>query len=160
MIQLNDMTESEFLNYKPLLIEDYAQDISRNARIPIDEARSRSNNQIDGLLSEGLSTPNHFLYTIRLKNGETDEQIGYLWLNVDKKKLSCFICDIYLHEPFRGNGWGRKTLELVEIQMTEQNIQKIGLHVFGDNAIARRLYTKLGYQVTGLNMQKWLEVKS
>jgi ribosomal protein S18 acetylase RimI-like enzyme len=158
MMQLNDMTKSEFINYKPLLVEGYAQDIARNARIPIDEARAKSNQQIDGLLSEGLSTPKHFLYTIQVKDGKTDAQIGYLWLNVDKH--SCFILDIYLDEAFRGQGWGKKTLELLEIQMTEQNIQKISLHVFGDNTAARGLYTKLGYQVTGLNMQKWLEVKT
>ena len=159
MIQLIDMTESEFSSYKPFLIEEYAQDIARNARIPIDAARARSNQQIDGLLDEGLATPDHFLYTIRLQDGETDVQIGYLWLNVDEERHSCFICDIYLHEPFRGQGWGTKTLELLETQMMAQNIQKIGLHVFGDNVVARALYTKLGYQVTGLNMQKWLAVK-
>ena len=40
--------------------------------------------------------------------------------------------------------------------MKERGIGRIGLHVFSDKAIARRLYEKLGYQVVGVNMQKWL----
>ena len=158
MIHAHEMTESEFSKYKPFLIEKYAQDISGNLRIPINEARSRAATQTEGLLSQGLSTPNHFLYDIQVKDGESDYQIGYLWLNVDEKKHSCFIWDFYLHESFRSKGWGRKTLELLDKQMSKKKIQKIGLHVFADNAIARDFYAKRGYQVTSLNMQKWLEV--
>jgi len=158
MVHLHEMTEAEFSEYKPFLIEGYAQDISRNYQISLEEARTSSANQIDGLLSQGLSTPNQFLYEIRLKEDATEEKMGYLWLDVDKMKHRCFIYDIYLHEAFRGKGWGRKTLELVEARMVERKIQKISLHVFADNTIAHELYGKLGYQVTGLNMQKMLTV--
>jgi len=158
MIHLRKMTEIEFSKYKPFLVENYAQDISRNYRIPLEEARASSVDQIDKFLSQGLSTPNQFLYEIWLVEGATEDRIGYLWLDVDETKHHCFIYDIYLLEALRGKGLGRKTLELLEVQMAERNIQRISLHVFAENAIARELYDKLGYQVTGLSMQKWLAV--
>ena len=156
MINLHNMTETEFSEYRSLLVEDYAHDIANNYRITLDETRAKSANQIGEMLKDGLATPNQWLYEIRLEDNVPEERIGYLWIDVDETKKRCFICDIYLHEVFRGQGWGRKTLELLEKQMLEKNIQRIGLHVFGNNSVARALYEKLGFEITGLNMQKWL----
>jgi ribosomal protein S18 acetylase RimI-like enzyme len=156
MIHLHEMTDAEFSEYKRVLIEEYAQDVSHNYHIPLEEARVSSAKQIDGMLSQGLSTPNQFLYTIRLSEGASDVQIGYLWLDIHEMKRRCILCDIYLYKEFRGKGWGRKTLELFETLMAERGIRKISLHVFANNSVARLLYVKLGYQVTGLNMEKWL----
>ncbi len=158
MVYLKEMIQEEFSEYKPFLIESYAQDISRNYRISIDEARASSASQINEFLGNGLSTPNQYLYNILLSGSNDDEYIGYLWLDVDSTKQRCYIYDIYLHEAFRGQGLGRQTLELIEAKMNEINIQRIGLNVFADNAVARDLYSKMGYQVTSLNMQKWLAV--
>ena len=156
MICLQEMTKKEFSEYKRFLIEDYAQDASRNYCIPLEEARANSVKQINGMLSQGLSTPNQFLYTIQLSKGSTEVEIGYLWLDINEMKQRCILCDIYLHKEFRGKGWGRKTLEVFESQITERGIRKISLHVFANNAVARALYEKLGYKVTGLNLEKWL----
>jgi ribosomal protein S18 acetylase RimI-like enzyme len=160
MIQLHPMTDIEFSEYKPFLIESYAQDIARNNQSPLEEARASSTSQINELLKDGIATPNQRLYEIWLVEGSSENRMGYLWLDVDEIKHRCFIYDIYLHEAFRGRGMGRKTLELIEAQMIERNIQRISLHVFGDNTVARELYEKLGYEVTGLNMQKWLSAKN
>jgi ribosomal protein S18 acetylase RimI-like enzyme len=40
--------------------------------------------------------------------------------------------------------------------MKQRGITRIGLHVFAKNHIAQKLYTKMGYQLIGMNMQKWL----
>ena len=91
-----------------------------------------------------------------MEEGTVDDRIGYLWLDVNETEHRCFIFDIRLHEEYRGKGWGRKTLGLLEAQMTERSIQRIGLHVWGDNVVARELYDKLGYQLIGSDMQKRL----
>ena len=156
MINLHKMTEAEFSEYKPFLIEEYAQNIANNYRIPLEEARASSSKQIDDALKDGLATPNQFLYEIGLGEGTTEERIGYLWIEVDEIKRRCYLGDIYLHEAFRGKGWGKKILELLEVLMIERNIQRISLHVFGKNTVARKLYEKQGYEITGSGMQKWL----
>ena len=76
--------------------------------------------------------------------------------DINEMKQRCILCDIFLHKEFRGKGWGRKTLEVFESQITERGIRKISLHVFANNAVALALYEKLGYKVTGLNLEKWL----
>jgi ribosomal protein S18 acetylase RimI-like enzyme len=156
MIFLQPMTDADFAEFKPFMVEDYAQDLARNHRTTIEEARQNSARQTDELLSQGLATPRHFLFNIVSKENQLEQRVGHLWITVDEEKKSCFILDIYLLEAFRGRGYGRKTLELLETKMFEKNIQRIGLHVFAHNTHARELYTKMGYEITGHNMQKWL----
>ena len=150
------MTGEEFIASKAWMVEDYANEIANNYRLPMDDARASATKEIDGMLSQGLSTPNHFLYNIVLSTESDESRIGYLWIDVDDQKRRCFIAEIYLHTEFRYQGWGRKTLELLETNMKQQGIARISLHVFANNRIAQELYSKMGYQSTGLNMQKWL----
>ncbi len=156
MIRLQAMTEAGFSEYKPLAVEATAQAFAGNLRIPIEEARSKAAGRFDRSLSSGLSTPNQLLYDIWLEEDTVANRIGYLWLDVNETEHRCFIFDIHLHKEYRGKGWGRKTLELLEAQMTERNIQRIGLHVWGNNVVARELYDKLGYRLLGSDMQKCL----
>jgi len=156
MLNLQPMSEEEFVAYKEWMVEDYASEISNNFRITMDEARTSATKQIDSMLSQGLSTPNHFLYNIILTTSDGDSRLGYLWIIVEIKKKRCFIADIFLHEEFRHQGWGRKILELLETNMKEEGINRISLSVFANNNIAREFYIKMGYEFTDMNMQKWL----
>ena len=80
MIYLQEMTEADFTEFKPFMVEIYAQDIARNYRTPIEEAQTSSANQINGLLSQGLATPQHFLFNIILAEEKAEQRMGYLWL--------------------------------------------------------------------------------
>lgn len=157
MIELQVMSEAEFEAYKTWEVEDYAKEIATNYRIPIEEARLNASQQINTTLAQGLNTPNHTLYMIVNSTEPSKSNIGYLWISVEEDRKSCFIYDIYLHPEFRNHGWGRSTLELLETVMKQRGIKRIGLHVFSNNKIAQELYQKLDYQVTGWNMQKWLD---
>ena len=156
MLHLHTMTEEEFTTYKAFSTKNYAESLSENLRIPLDQALVNSVKEIDGTLSQGLSTPNQYLYNIIFasENGET--AIGYLWLDVDETKKRGFIADIYLHEKYRGLGWGTKTLELLETEMKARGITRIGLNVFANNTIAQRLYEKMGNRMSSMIMNKWL----
>ena len=156
MLYLQPMTENEFVAYKNWMIEDYARDLASNYRLSLDEAQLISAREMEASLSQGRVTPNHYLYSIVIPTGDGESPIGYLWLEVDSQKKRCFICDIFLHPEFRHQGWGRKVLELLDNAMKQQGITRIGLHVFANNTIAQEFYRKMGYQLTGLNMQKTL----
>ena len=157
MLQLRPMTEAEFEAYKTWEVDDYAQEIANNYRLSVEEARTSASKQINSTLGQGLLTPNHFFYLIILAVKTGKSNLGYLWIELGEDQRSCFIYDIYLHPEFRHQGWGRKTLELLETKMKQRGVNKIGLHVFSSNNTAKDLYTKLGYLVTGWNMQKWLQ---
>jgi ribosomal protein S18 acetylase RimI-like enzyme len=155
-LTLQPMTEDEFSAYKAWVVEDYAREIAENSRISMEEARASSIRDIDGALSQGLATSNQFLYHLVDSAPDPATRLGYLWIEVNSQKQRCFIYDIYLHPQFRHQGWGRKTLDLLEANMRQQGIRRIGLHVFGNNHTAQELYAKMGYEITGLQMQKWL----
>ena len=108
------------------------------------------------MLGQGLSTPHQYLYNIILSKEGGETYIGYLWIEAEDERKRCFIADISLHEQFRHQGWGQKILEILESDMKQRGITRIGLHVFAKNHIAQKLYTKMGYQLIGMNMQKWL----
>ena len=81
-----------------------------------------------------------------------------IWLraNVDRPIRSGFIFDIFIEEKFRGKGYGKQAMLLIEEKARELKLKSIGLHVFASNRAARNLYESLGYQVSSLNMTKEL----
>ena len=154
MIQLRDMTEAEFATFQDWLIEDYAHDIMRNYQIALDEARGSSQQQITKLLPQGRATANQWLFTVVPDTSESS--VGYLWCQVEPEQQRAFICEIQIFETYRGHGYGSAALLQLETLLRAQSIRRIGLHVFGDNTRAQTLYQKIGYRVTGLEMQKEL----
>ena len=154
VVILRKMLAEEYSQYLPRLMEGYAQDLSRNLDLPIDAARERSKKQTSDLLNQGVDTPGHLIYTVCLENSL--ESVGVLWVFVDDAKKEAFIYDIEIKEAFRGKGLGRAALLAIEDPLRVRGIEKLGLHVFGDNPIAIHLYESLGYKVFSMNMRKRL----
>jgi RimJ/RimL family protein N-acetyltransferase len=146
------MTESEFSRYLDQQLEDYTQDIARNFKRPIQDIRVEAKRQIDQLLKDGISTPDHFLFNVVEKKTETT--VGEVWFHVDKDKRLGFLYSIQIGKAFRGKGFGKESLKLVESKLKELGVTKLGLHVFADNQAAINLYKTQGYDTTSFNMQK------
>ena len=51
----------------------------------------------------------------------------------------------------------QKAMEAAEKVLKGQGYKKLGLHVFGHNAVARKLYESMNFQATSLIMSKILE---
>ncbi len=148
------MTEERFKELSERTTEDYAQAIARNFKRPIDETRLEAKDQSKRLLKDGLNTKGHLLFDVIDK--ETGNTVGGVWVNVDDAKKTAFLYDIFVHEPFRGGGYGGRILALLQETLRGMNITSIGLHVFADNTVAINLYRKLGYQTASFNMHKEL----
>ncbi|MBK8049573.1 MAG: GNAT family N-acetyltransferase [Anaerolineales bacterium] len=156
MIRLQALEPSEFDEYKHYLVEDYAMEIMLNFDVPLDEARITSATEIDAMLHDERPTKRQNVYKIVRADDAQGSRIGNLWLEVNTSRGRCVVQDIYLEGGFRGQGLGRQTLDLVDNLMREQGIQRIRLHVAANNAAARALYEKQGYEVVRLTMQKVL----
>jgi len=154
VIQLRAMTDTEFVAFETGLIQDYAQDIARNHKVPLDEARAEAQQQIAGLLPDGSDSRNQQLFTI--VPDATQEAAGYLWCQVEAEKQRAFICEIQIFDRYRSHGYGTAALRELEHRLRTASIRRVGLHVFGDNTRAQALYRQLGYRVTGMEMQKEL----
>ena len=155
MSKLIPMTSFEFDLYFEHLIQDYAADNVRAGYWSEDEAPEKSRKQTELLLTQGLQTKDHYLYT--LFDGEN--AVGVIWLRVELERpiKSGFIFDVEIKEKFRGKGYGKQIMSLIEEKARELGVQKMGLHVFGYNTVAKNLYETVGYKVSSFNMIKNLE---
>ena len=145
------MTDDEYATFSATMWEDYAQTRARNSGAPIEEERATSAQQRDQLLPNGLHTPDQLFWQVVTPDGAS---VGVLWVHVEPAKRQAFIYQIEMAPDQRGKGYGQATLEALEATLKPLGIANIGLNVFGDNTVAMRLYTKLGYQVVATNMRK------
>ncbi len=152
--QLRPMLEDEFHSYIDHLVEDYAKDNVEAGYWQEGEALERSRKETGNLLPQGVKTPSHYLYVIE----DNSLAVGVIWMRVDPKAAvkGGFIFDLEINQQYRGKGFGKKAMLLIEEKAKEFGLRQIELHVFAKNKVARKLYGGLGYQVTSLNMTKKL----
>ena len=155
MSKLVPMTQPEFDSYFETLVPDYAVDNVRAGYWSEDEALEKSRQQTMSLLSQGLQTPNHYIYSLY----DDEQKIGMIWLKVDLDRpvKSGFIFDVRVEDEFRGKGYGKEIMSLVEEKARELGVQRMGLHVFAYNDVAKNLYERIGYKVSSMNMLKELK---
>ncbi|WP_373634671.1 GNAT family N-acetyltransferase [Listeria ivanovii] len=153
MLHLQKMTSVDLKDFLSSAITDYAKDKVEAGTWSEQEALAKSKASFDKLLFDGVTTPNEHLYSIF-----TSQKIGYLWFHTDEttSQKTAFIYDFVIFEKFRGQGFGTKSLEALDILAKEMQINKIELHVFAHNQIAIRLYNKIGFENTDITMAKYL----
>ena len=79
---------------------------------------------------------------------ENNEIIGYIQSSINQQ--SSVVLDIsafYLKEEFRGKGIGHEIFsEFIEKNKIENNVSIVTLGVATENTIAKKLYSKMGFQ--------------
>jgi ribosomal protein S18 acetylase RimI-like enzyme len=74
------------------------------------------------------------------------------WLGRD-----AFVDEFYLHETYRGRGWGRATMAFVEDAARAAGIRTLHLEVVRENAAALGLYRTLGFhEHESTFLSKWI----
>jgi ribosomal protein S18 acetylase RimI-like enzyme len=148
MISLEPMQQEDYDRLIESEIAGYAADHVRNGNWPEEGSLERSRQEFEFLLPQGIHTPNHCLWSLM----DGDEKVGFLWVQVKDNKA--FIYDFLIHGEFRGKGYGKQALAAMDEKLQSMNVESVGLHVFGDNITAQELYKKMGFQITGIHMQK------
>jgi RimJ/RimL family protein N-acetyltransferase len=156
MLQLIQMSDSDFTTYIKTAATDYAQEHIRSGNWHPDEALQRAEQEIRQLLPDGPRSENQYLYT--LVDESTGQKVGMIWfaINPNRPQKIAFIYDFVIYEAFRRRGYGFQALQSAEQKARDLGAQRIELHVFAHNQAARLLYEKAGYQVTNLIMTKSL----
>ncbi len=154
MSKLIPMTQTEYEAFLEHMIPDYAAENVKAGYWDELEALEKSRKQTESLFPQGLQSKDNYLYT--LHDGE--DAVGLIWMKaeMDRPQKSGFIYDVEIYEKFRGKGYGREIMLLVEDKARELGLQSIGLHVFASNRVARNLYESIGYETSSLNMIKKL----
>lgn len=149
-VELVPMSDGEFAPYLETLIPEYAADHVRNGRWTKEESLGEARREVMGLLSKGVATRGHHIYSIRAVPGGT--RVGILWVYVRGPRA--FIYDLNVDAAHRRKGYGRAAMQAAEPAAREFGASTIALHVFGDNTGARALYRELGYRETNVQMAK------
>lgn len=153
-VELRPMTAEEYVEWYPRSVAAYAEGHIKAGSMPADKAHEMSAKQFADLLPDGLETPAHHLLI-----GEAGgEKVGMLWLNipVEGEAVNAFVYNVEVEESQRGKGYGRAMMVGAESYSRDHGAAMLKLHVFGDNTVARTLYTSLGYIETNVNMAKSL----
>ncbi len=147
------MSDEEFKIFQKRSMESYGKDIARNREISEEEGIKLAHEQEEDILKpkEGET---HYFFTLI----ENEKKCGWLWVNSKEvgARKDFFIYDIFLEEEFRGRGLGEKAMSMLEDKVKELKGSRIGLHVFGFNERAIKLYKKMGYETTNIGMRKKL----
>lgn len=148
------MKQNEFDVFLEENIVRYADEKVKSGNWQAEDALERSRAEFKGLLPDGLQSKDQFIFDIY--DGEQDLKIGILWVEVkmDEPHRPAFIFDFVIDEPYRGKGFGKRSLLALDEKLTQMGAESVALHVFGYNTNAFELYKKMGYEVTNINMRK------
>lgn len=153
-ISLVPMSRAVFDAWLDHSVREYAEGHVAAGNWPAEGSLERSRSEFDRLLPDGLETRGQTLWSIQDGAGQ---HVGILWVG---PRLgvpgSLWIWDIEVEPQARGHGYGQAALEALHSWAREQGYARVGLHVFGSNAVARRLYERTGYEVTDVSMEKRL----
>jgi ribosomal protein S18 acetylase RimI-like enzyme len=152
VIRLEPLQQDDFEHFLEREIRNYADDHVRNGNWPAQDAVERSRKEFESYLPEGIRTQDQYLWSIV---DDTGNKLGILWVQL--KEQNAFIFDFVIDEEFRGKGFGKQALAVMDEKLKAMGANAVALHVFGDNVSAQELYKKVGYQVTGIHMKKTLK---
>ena len=153
-VQLRPMREDEFTAWLPRLREDYGQAMIDDAGVTPEGAREKAAADVESLFPGERPSAEQLVFVIEAD----DKRVGELWLaeREDLRQPTLFIYDIHIDEAYRGRGYGKAAMILVEEEARRRGIDRVALSVFGRNAVARRLYQSLGYTENAIAMSKSL----
>jgi ATP-dependent Clp protease ATP-binding subunit ClpC len=152
-VRVRPMTPSEFEAYAAWSVDEYAKDLERSGRASAEVAKARAEQAFGSLLPDGIDTANKVFLVG--EDGETGEHVGLLWFgpSTDDQAVA-WLYDINVDEEVRGRGYGRALMLRFEEEAGARGYARAGLNVFGDNAVARRLYESLGYRESSRQLHK------
>jgi ribosomal protein S18 acetylase RimI-like enzyme len=153
-VRLRPLRDDELPAYIEHGKAEYARDMVENAGLSPEQAQKKSDKDWALLLPHGQPSPGHYLFAIEDESGE---RVGDLWFaerTNDFDATVAFVYSIEIAEPFRGRGYGRQAMLLLEDEVRARGLSHVALNVFGGNDIARSLYRSLGYAETAVWMRK------
>jgi len=149
-LTLVPMTEAAYQSWSQASVATFAEEKVRSHAWEAADALRLSQENFAQLLPDGRASRDHYLYTITAQPGAVP--VGILWFA--RKHNEAYLYEIMIAEEFRGRGYGRQAMHLLEAAVTQLGLAAIALHVFGHNQRALGLYQSLGYETTDLNMRK------
>ena len=155
-IRFVPFSEADFHAWLIEAIPSFALTNVEDGRWTLAESIEKSKDAHAALLPEGVLTPGQFF--VHLHDVETDRRVGMMWWSEADKagQREAYVYNITIAEAERRRGHARAAFVELERVAREGGVHHLGLHVFGHNHGARRLYESLGFEPTSLTLRKIL----
>lgn len=145
-VYLSKLSGTEFIDYRRLVIREYAEESAAAGRIAHDGALEWAAKETDRLLPNGNDTKDAYLFKI-MSHSLPGLVLGYLWSARDHNNPgNAFIFDVQVFPAYRGKGIGTAALRQLDVFLKELRYRAVGLHVYATNEQALALYSKCGYR--------------
>jgi ribosomal protein S18 acetylase RimI-like enzyme len=144
VLELIDKSHDELVAWVPAMFAGYVDErvAAGEDRASAEAASASQQAQLfpDGRPAEGQ----HVMTLVR-----DSSPVGVLWMGrpFGGGTTTWYVFYVEVDEAHRGQGLGREAMLAAERWTREHDGTRIGLNVFGPNAVARSLYDSLGYQV-------------
>lgn len=150
-VRLEPMTQSEYEAWRVVSVEQYSLEFVKSGILTEPEARKRGESDFARLLSDGLATTGHELFSAY----DGTDLVGSLWLfsTESDPEASSFVYELAVLPDNRRRGYGRAIMQVAIDQCRERGVAAMSLNVFGHNTGARALYDSLGFQVSSTFMK-------
>ncbi len=153
MLMFVPMTASEFDSWLPSSFAGYRTEIiaSGEEEVAADQNLRQTR---QGLFPDDKPASGQYFMKIL----DQDISVGMLWLRAPQIEGSgaWYIYQIEIDEKFRGNGYGRQTMQELEDWVRARGGSRLVLNVFGQNVVAQSLYDSLGFTTQAKRMFKEL----
>jgi ribosomal protein S18 acetylase RimI-like enzyme len=143
-VVVRPMTAERFTTFAAASEAAFAADLAASGRYSAEDAAVESHRQMQLELPDGVASEGQELFTAEVDGVE----VGVLWIGVRSRggRPHGFILDIEIADDQRRRGYGRDVMHAAEREAVRLGAGSIGLHVFGFNTGAIRLYESLGYR--------------
>lgn len=157
-LELIAMDKEQYEDFMAFTLVTYMKEkIKAGTWIP-EHAESRALEDMSRILPKGYSTENAYFYRVIDMDLPTPAVIGFIWFNLYRRnnKNELFLYDITILDEYQDQGYGTKTMFLLEEEARKLKADLMGLHVFGHNERALHLYQKMGYDARSITLYKEL----
>ena len=150
-IRLTQMQQADYELFLSIATQEYAADKVKNGTWPKEKALALSIAAFASLLPQQWQTKDHYLRKVDCDQ----ETIGFVWyaLQQEHEQIGGFLYQLYIHPPFRNNGYGSQVVKLCIEELHALGVDTLALHVFGHNRRALPFYERLGFQITDYSLQ-------
>jgi ribosomal protein S18 acetylase RimI-like enzyme len=155
-LRLRPLRDDEVPEFIETLRAGYEQSLVADASMSAAEAEEKAASDHAVLFPEGRPQADHHLYIVERETGEPVGHLFWAKRSFPGSGPRAFLYDVYIDEPFRGRGFGRQAMALLEEEVRAAGLPGLDLNVWGGNDLARSLYRKLGFEERAIFMSKEL----
>ena len=148
MIALRPLREDEYAAWDEAHRAEYERGLVAFAGMTPKAARAKVDHDLPAVLPTGLATEGTRIWAVE----EDGRKVGTVFVGV--RGGDCWLYDITIDAAERGRGYGRAAMVALEDEVRALGHESVTLNVWGGNAVARGLYTSLGYVEQSVHMRK------